>query len=262
MASAALGRAARRRFDPAWGARAVAAVVILLLWEGVAHSSLFPRAIFPSAADIARSLLSFVGSAGFYRHLGVTAFEVIVAFAIGSGAGLIVGLLGGMSPYLGKVVDPYLHYLAPTPKVIFLPLLMLMLGVGVGSKIGLGVVSAFFPVAVATLAGMRQLPAVLVRVGASFRLSTPQMITKIYIPALAAPIATGLGLGLGAAMTGVLLGECKMSNQGLGFLTIEAYRNFRIADMYALLALSFSLAVVLTTGIERAGRRFAGRAAR
>jgi NitT/TauT family transport system permease protein len=87
------------------------------------------------------------------------------------------------------------------------------------------------------------------------------MIFKIYVPALAAPIATGLGLGLGAATTGVLLGECKMSNQGLGFLIIEAYRNFRIADMYALLALSFSLAVLMTSGIERVGRRFAGRAA-
>lgn len=260
MASAALGLARRVRLDTAY-VRVAGALVIVLLWEGVAHSSMFPKAIFPSILDVARSLLSFVTSAGFYRHLGVTAFEVLVAFAIGSGAGLIVGLFGGMSSYFGKVVDPYLHYLAPTPKIIFLPLLMLMLGVGIGSKIGLGVVSAFFPVAVATLAGMRHLPDVLVRVGASFRLTTWQMVRKIYIPALAAPITTGLGLGLGAAMTGVLLGECKMSNQGLGFLTIEAYRGFRIADMYALLALSFTLAVVLTTGIERIGRRFNRRSA-
>jgi ABC-type nitrate/sulfonate/bicarbonate transport system permease component len=260
MASSSLNpslrAAARRRIRSIWLLRFIAAAVIVAMWEAIAASAVLPKEIFPSILRILEALGAYLTSTVFYANLLTTSIEVGVAFAIGSLAGIAVGIVGGMSSYTGKVVDPYLHYLAPTPKIIFLPLFLLLFGVDMGSKIALGVVSAFFPVAVATLAGMRAIAPVLIRVGTSFRLSPLQMIRKIYLPALALSLSGGLGLGLGSAMTGVLLGECKMSSRGLGFLIIEAYRNFRIADMYALLALCFSLAVFLTSAIERTGRRF------
>lgn len=237
------------------GLRLATIGLLMLAWELVAASGFLPKEIFPSVPAIGGSLVRFLTQASFYQNLAVTGIEVSAAFLVGSGLGLAVGAVGGISNYVGKVIDPYLHYLAPTPKIIFLPLMLLMFGVDMGSKIALGVVSAFFPVAVATLAGMRQIAPVLVRVGHSFRLSTTQMLAKVYFPALVIPITGGLGLGLGSAITGVLLGECKMASRGLGFLIIESYRNLRIADMYSLLLVSFFLAVLATVGIETAGRR-------
>lgn len=238
-----------------WLARGVAVLAMAALWQGIAGSGWLPKEIFPPLTSVISAIALFFVTPSSYVHLGVTGIEVVSAFVIGSTAGLLVGIAGGMWPYLGRVIDPYLHYLAPTPKIIFLPLILLVFGLDMGSKIALGVISAFFPVSVATLAGMRMVAPVLIRVGRSFLLTRTQMVSKIYLPALVTPLISGLGLGLGSAVTGVLLGECKMSNRGLGFLIIEAYRNLRTADMYAFLLISFFLAVLATNVIEHVGRK-------
>ena len=87
----------------------------------------------------------------------------------------------------------------------------------------MGVLSCFFPVALSAAAGMRGIDRVLIRVGRSFRLTTWQMVTKIYLPAMRLPIVNGIRLGLGVAIIGTLLAETKLSNQGIGFLIISAY---------------------------------------
>src|SRR5213075_1459280 len=92
-------------------------------------------------------------------------------------------------------------------------------------------------------AGMRQVDEVLIRVGRSFRANTWQMVTKVYLPALRAPIVNGVRLGLGVAIIGTLLAETKLSNKGLGYLIIQAYSLFDMPRMYALLIVLFLLAI-------------------
>lgn len=101
-----------------------------------------------------------------------------MALAIGGAAGLVVGLILGGSRLLGRAFEPYLYYLGPTPKIIFFPIMILWFGVGPASKIALGTISCFFPIALSTAAGMRMIDPVLVRVGRSFRARKRQMVTK------------------------------------------------------------------------------------
>jgi ABC-type nitrate/sulfonate/bicarbonate transport system permease component len=100
---------------------------------------------------------------------------------------------------------------------------------------------------------MRQIDRVLIRVGRSFRASTAQMVTKIYLPAMRAPIVNGIRLGLGVAIIGTLLAETKLSNRGLGYLVIQAYSLFDMPRMYALLIVLFVLAIGANALIGRLG---------
>lgn len=220
-------------------------------WQALSASGLLYADVVPGLGAIGQALLATLGDAEFYTNLRVTALEIGVALTIGTGLGLMVGLVLGRSRCLGGTFEPYLAYLGSTPKIIFFPVLILWFGVGSGSKIGMGAFSCFFPVALSVAAGMRDVDKVLIKVGRALRAKPLQMVTKIYLPALRAPILTGMRLGLGVATAGTLLAETKLSNQGLGFLVIQDYQQFDMPGMYSLLIIIFVLAIGLNLLIAR-----------
>jgi NitT/TauT family transport system permease protein len=226
---------------------------ILVAWQATAASGLLFRDVVPSLAVIARSLTTLLSDRGFYWHLSVSAFEIGAALLIGGLSGLLVGLTLGANRFLSKTYEPYLYYLGPTPKIIFFPMMIMWFGVGPGSKVAMGAISCFFPIALSAAAGMRQIDQVLIRVGRSFRAATWQMALKIYLPAMRHPIVNGVRLGLGVAVIGTLLAETKLSNRGIGFLIINSYSTFDMPRMYALLTVLFVLAIGANALVGRLG---------
>jgi len=226
---------------------------VLSLWEVLAHSGWLYRDVVPSLLSIARALATLLTDRNYYFNLGVTAAEIGTALTIGGSAGLAVGLLLGANRFLSKAFEPYLYYLGPTPKIIFFPVMIMWFGVGPESKIALGTLSCFFPMALNVAAGMRQIDRVLIRVGESFRANTPQMVMKIYLPAMRHPIINGVRLGFGFALIGTLLAETKLSNKGIGFLIIQTYSIFDMPGMYAMLIVLFVLAIGANALIGRLG---------
>jgi ABC-type nitrate/sulfonate/bicarbonate transport system permease component len=250
-------------------------VAVLLVWEGLALSGWLYRDVVPRLEVIAVALWNLLTlrdqmvhidysrlSAGFvfdveipqfYGHLWVTAKEIGAGLAIGGLSGLLAGLVLGANRLLGRAYEAYLYYLGPTPKIIFFPVMIMWFGVGPGSKIAMAALSCFFPIALSTAAGMRQIDKVLIRVGKSFRLNAWQMTTKIYLPAMRAPIVNGARLGLGVALIGALLAETRLSKEGVGFLVIQAYSVFDMPGMYAMLIVLFVLSIGINTVISRLG---------
>ncbi len=224
-------------------------------WEALARSGLVFQGVVPSSLTVLASVVSQLESVGFYAHLWRTAEEIGFGFTIGTAAGVSLGTIMGLSVFFGRLAHPYIHILAPTPKIIFLPVLMILFGVDIGSKIAMGAISAFFPVVVATYDGVRQVPPVLLRVARSFRASRWQTVVKVYFPAMLPSIVTGMRLGLGVAIIGTLLAEIKLSNRGLGFLAIQQYEGFHIPDLYAVLLIIFALAVAANVAIGRVAAR-------
>jgi NitT/TauT family transport system permease protein len=239
-----LAPAMNLRADPVLGLRIAIIVAVLAIWQVVAASGLLYRDVVPSLFAIGGALAKLLTNPEYYRNLGVTAGEVGAAVLIGGLSGLVVGLILGGSRLLAKAYEPYLYYLGPTPKIIFFPIMIMWFGVGPGSKVAMGAISCFFPIALSAAAGMRQIEPILIRVGKSFRANTWQMVTKIYLPAMRHPIINGVRLGLGVAIIGTLLAETKLSNQGLGFLIIQAYSLFDMPRMYAMLIALFVIAIV------------------
>jgi NitT/TauT family transport system permease protein len=238
---------------PVTALRIAIIVSVLALWEILAASGWLYRDVVPSLVAIGRALFRTLADPGFYFHLGTTFYEIGVALFIGGMLGLVVGLVLGANRMLSKAFEPYLYYLGPTPKIIFFPVLIMWFGVGPGSKIAMGAISCFFPVALSVAAGMRQIDTILIRVGQSFRLNSWQMATKIYMPAMRHPIINGVRLGLGVALIGTLLAETKLSNRGVGFLVIQAYSIFDMPRMYSLLIVLFVISIGANTLIGRIG---------
>src|SRR6478736_837858 len=228
-------------------------LAVLAIWEFLAHSGWLYRDVVSSLFAIGRALYDLLSHGDYYFNLGVTAGEIGVALLIGGLSGVAVGIALGANRFLSKAYEAYLYYLGPTPKIIFFPIMIMWFGVGPGSKIALGTLSCFFPVALSVAAGMRQIDNVLVRVGKSFRAGTLQMVSKIYLPAMRHPIINGVRLGFGFALIGTLLAETKLSNKGIGFLIIQTYSIFDMPAMYAMLIVLFVLAIGANALIGRFG---------
>jgi len=240
-------------FSPVTLLRVAIVLALLAGWELLSRSGWLYRDVVPSWVAIGKALADLLLHGDYYFHLGVTAAEIGAALAIGGISGLAVGILLGANRFLAKAYEPYLYYLGPTPKIIFFPIMIMWFGVGPGSKIALGTLSCFFPVALSAAAGMRQIDKVLIKVGKSFRANTWQTVWKIYLPAMRHPIINGVRLGLGVALIGTLLAETKLSNKGIGFLIIQAYSVFDMPRMYAMLIVLFVLAIGANALVGRLG---------
>jgi len=254
----AIARGRPARGGEVFRIRLAAIVAGLATWEAMARSGLFYEGIMPPLAEVAAATVAEAISAGFYRDLGITLIEAGFGFVAGSVIAVAVGIQLGLDPYLRRAIEPYLNAIGGTPKIIFLPILFLLFGLGIESKIAKGALSAFFPVVYSATLGIVGIRPILLRVGRSFRLTRRQMATKIYFPAMVAPVVAGLRLGLAMAIIGILAAEIKYSDGGLGHRLAHYADSFKIAAMYATVILIFTVAIGLNTAISRLEGRLRG----
>ncbi len=137
--------------------RVAIVLFVLFAWELMADSGLFYRGVVPSLAAIGTALAKLLSTSDFYWNLAVTAKEIAIGLTIGGLCGVVAGLVVGANRFIAQAFEPYLYYLGPTPKIVFFPVMIMWFGVGGGSKIAMGAVSCFFPIALSVAAGMRQI---------------------------------------------------------------------------------------------------------
>ena len=234
--------------------RIVTVVAIVVCWEALAflgHMGVLYNDVIPSSWKIVYAVWNEVAAADFYRDLYFTFAAHIVGFITGSAIAVALGIAMGVNPVLRKALEPYLNAIGSTPKIIFLPILFLIFGTGIESKMAKGALSAFFPVVFSTALGMILINPVLLKVGKSFNLGHWQTVTKIYIPAMVNPIITGLRLGMAITVIGVLVAELKFADGGLGFRLGNYYEQYRISEMYAVIVIIFILAAFANAGMTR-----------
>jgi ABC-type nitrate/sulfonate/bicarbonate transport system permease component len=236
--------------------RLVSGVVLLAAYELLARSGLLYSGVVPSLVDIGSALIDVLANPEFYSHLGVTAFEVALGFAIGGISGLIVGICFGLWNFLGRTFEPWIHNLASTPKIIFLPIMFLLFGVGIGSKVAMGAIASFFPVAISIYSAMRLVRPVYIHVMESFNASRLQTVILVYLPSLVAPALASMRIAFSVAIVSTLLAEIKMARAGIGYIIIQDYNFFRIPEMYAVLIVIFALSWIVNMGIGRLALRY------
>ena len=253
MAAAGLSAAPRR--GAVLRLRLLALLAVLLAWEGTGRSGLVYPGLLPSWPTILGRLAALLADPGFWADTALTVGEIALALAIGTVIGLAVGLALGAAGAVGRELHRVLHYLASTPKVVFLPLVLLLFGIGPASKIAIAAFASSFPLALTTADAMRRVPPVLVDVGRSLRLTPWQMAGKIYLPALRRPILSGLRIALGIAVSACLIAEMRASSAGLGHRIVDSYDHARFAEVYALLVLVITLAALANAALDRMARR-------
>lgn len=231
-------------------------LIAIGLWEGLSQSGLFYKGVLPSTWIVVQAIGDELADSSFYRDLGITMLETSVGFVAGAVIALLFALVLGTNAYIRNMIEPYIIAIGGTPKIIFLPILFLIFGLGIESKMAKAALSAFFPIVLSVTNGIVQIPPVLLRVGRSFDLSRWQMLTKIYLPAVTNPLLTGLQLGVAMAIIGVLSAEISYANAGLGYRLIRDADQFKIPSVYALVVLIFAVSATINFAMTRLQQRF------
>jgi ABC-type nitrate/sulfonate/bicarbonate transport system permease component len=222
-------------------------VAILALWEYATANGRINPLLLPSLNVVSNEFLGMLTTGAFWPDLRVTVYELVVAFALASTGGCLVGFLVARSGYTVRVFDPILAALYSVPTILMFPLYVLIFGIESGSKIALGTTVAFFPVALSTISGLAYVDPILVAAARSMGASTSQMFWSVMLPAAFPAIMAGLRLGLVIAFLSILGTETLASIAGLGHEIVSFAESMETAKMFAAIVFAILLALVLNS---------------
>jgi ABC-type nitrate/sulfonate/bicarbonate transport system permease component len=229
--------------------RILTILAFISLWEIAARSGLFYEGVIPPIWKVFIAVVRELLSSDFYGDLGLTVFAATTGFAAGSLIALVLGIGLGLAPFARRVFEPFVTAIGGTPKVIFLPIIFMIFGLGIESKVAKAGLSAFFPVVLSTTSAFVQIPRILILTGRSLHLSQWQMASKVYLPAMANPLLTSLRLAMSMSIIGVLSAEIANSQGGLGFRLMRYADQFKIDYVYADAILIFVLAAIINAAL-------------
>ena len=193
-------------------------VVFVLVWQAIVIISGLPVYILPPPGTVAERFVKAWTDGTIEPHLAVTLVEVALGFAVGAGLALVVGYALARSAIVERLLSPYLVAAQAIPILALAPLLALWFGPGLLSKVVICALIVFFPVAVATMVGIRSVDARLLELGRSLRATRRQVLTTLEVPASLPSILGGMRVGVTLAVVGAIVGEWAGAERGLGVL--------------------------------------------
>jgi NitT/TauT family transport system permease protein len=185
-------------------------------WEAATRSGWIGIDVLPPFTTALEKLVELLGDRSFLKDFGATAARVGIAFAIGAPAALIAGFVLGEWREAERVTRPILNFALSIPQSIFLPVFILVFGIGAMQKIVFGITHLFFVTLVSTIGAVQSIPKEQVVALRSFGATRWQIYTRLYVPGMLPLVLTGLRLGMIFNILGVLLAEMYASQTGLG----------------------------------------------
>jgi len=238
---------------------AAALVVFVLVWQAVVIVSGFPPFILPPPGAVIARLMSAWAEGIIQPHLRTTLVEIALGFAAGAGSALVVGYALARSALVERLLSPYLVAAQATPILALAPLIALWFGPGLVGKVVICSLIVFFPVAVATMVGIRAVDAGLLELGRSLRATRRQILTTLEIPAALPSILGGMRVGVTLAVVGAIVGEWAGAERGLGVLINLARGSlFDIPLMFATLLTIALVGIALYLLVVLVEHRFVG----
>lgn len=197
----------------------------------------------------------FVTDADIYRHLAITLTETLLAFAIGSVGGLACGLWLALSPLASAILEPYIKALNSMPRIILAPIFAVWFGLGIGSKVALGVTLVFFIVFFNVYQGVKEVSPVVLANARMLGANNKQLLRHVYLPSATSWVFSSLHTSVGLAFVGAVVGEYLGSSQGVGYLILQAEGTFDINTVMAGIVVLTAFALVLDALVGRIERR-------
>jgi NitT/TauT family transport system permease protein len=235
--------------------RAVSVVVVLGTWE-VLGAQINP--IFLSTPSrIAVALFNLVRTGELLVALRLSLLGLVIGFAAAVVIGVPMGVLMGRSRTVAAALEPWVNALYVTPRVALIPLLLIWFGIGFEAQLVVIFLSSVFPLIINSYAGVREISSNLVDTARAFCASERQLFFEVILPASVPFIMTGLRLGIGQAVIGMIVAQMFLALSGLGKLLVN-YGDFYKTDyVFAVVIVIGLLGVVLTEGVKIVERRFA-----
>ncbi len=220
------------------GLQALVAVVAVGLWQLFATMPIFgvivlPPFFFSTPVDVIVRIFKWFYSGTILWHLWVTLVEAMLAFAIGSLAGVLVGFWFARKPLVAAIFDPYVKMANALPRVVLAPIFALWFGLGISSKVALGFTLVFFIVFFNVYQGVKEVSQTVLANARMLGMNERQLMRHVYWPSALSWMFSSLHTSVGFAVVGAVVGEYLGSAAGLGYLIQQAEGVFDVAGVFA-----------------------------
>src|SRR5436190_17818979 len=245
--------------------QALLAVLLLVIWQVLTSPTLLPPIYFAEANQAAfffgeplkvfARLWQWFVSGEIYEHLWVTLVETLLAFLIGTVSGVVIGLWLALSPTASVLLDPYIKAVNAMPRVILAPIFGVWFGLGMASKVALGVTLVFFIVFFNVYQGVREVSHTVLANARMLGANERQLLRHVYIPSAMSWVFASLHNSVGLAFVGAVVGEYLGSSEGVGYLILQAEGTFDINSVFAGILVLTAFALILDWMVTLAERR-------
>ncbi len=235
----------------AWQAFSLAALVAA--WEGAVRAGLLDPLFVPAPLAVVQALVLLAPEA--LPRLGDTLLKTAIGYAIAVILGVAGGLLLGSVRLLRQVAMPYVVAVYGIPKVLILPWIALIFGIGLTTAVLNAALFSFFPITIMVVGGVRDVDPVLLTVATSMGATRRQIYRKVILPAILPSVMVGMRIGIVFAMLGALLAEMFAGIRGMGFLMQRLANAFRAPEVFAATILVSALSIGVVLSLEHLNRR-------
>jgi NitT/TauT family transport system permease protein len=223
----------------------------LIVWQIFSDYVVANPLFLASPTQVLSSLVSLASSGELWPHLGTSALEFLLGYAIASVLGIAIGLLIATSNFWKSWLQPWISGLYATPTIALGPLFILWLGIGIWSKVVVVVLLVIFAVIINTEAGIRSTSERYLEMMRSFGATRSQLFLKVSLPSATPFILAGLKLGIGRGLIGVVVAELFGSRLGLGRLVGASADSFNMPDLFAAVTILAVSGIGMTMGFAK-----------
>jgi NitT/TauT family transport system permease protein len=223
--------------------RLVLLALVLAAWEWLPRSGAVNPALLPPLSDVLAMLANLLLRPQVQEAIAVTGGEVVLAFIIAVPLGAAIGVLAAESDYFGQIFRPMLFYVFSVPKSIFLPMFILVFGIGFGQKVAYAAFSTVFIVIMSAAAAVESVKADHVLVARSYGATRTQVLTRVYVPSMMPFLLETLRIAMIFNFTGVMIAEMYASRTGIGQLIASWGENFQMPQLFAGVLLLAAVAI-------------------
>ncbi|MBK5959190.1 ABC transporter permease [Rhodoplanes elegans] len=236
------------------------AVVVIGLWQVLTSVPIFgtvllPPFFFSRPGDVAARIVKWFADGSIWIHLWITLTESVLAFVIGSLGGVLVGFWFARKPLIAAVFDPYVKMMNALPRVVLAPIFALWLGLGIWSKVALGVTLVFFVVFFNVYQGVKEVSPTVLANARMLGMSERQLMRHVYWPSALSWMFSSLHTSVGFAVVGAVVGEYLGSAAGLGYLIQQAEGVFDVAGVFAGMTVLAAFVIVIDILVSMIERR-------
>ena len=235
---------------------AVAVACFMIFWEASVALG-WAKALFVSSPSrIVKALVAMIADGSIWNHLAVSGMEFGIGYTLAVIVGIPLGILMGWYRHLNAVLDPFVSALYATPRIALVPLIIIWFGVDLASKIAIIFLSTVFPILVSTITGVRTIDRDFIKVARSFGASDRQLFMTVALPSSVPMLLTGLRLGLGHALIGIVVGEMIGAQAGIGYMMSLAGATFQTDKVMVGLVIIAGSGMLLTEVLRMIERRY------
>jgi len=234
-----------------------AVLVVLAIWQAIwSYTNWISPLFFSGPSAIAKQFWYTLTQGTLLADLAFSGKNFAIGFGIALVTGVVVGVLIGWYRRARLIADPFLNALYATPRIAMVPLIIIWFGIGMWSKVFIVFLSAFFPILVNTVAGIRNMDSDLLRAARAFCASDWQIFKTLAIPGSVPFILTGVRQGVALGLIGVVVGEMFGGSEGIGFMVAYGGQTFQTDTLFVGVVIIALAGILLTSIAERLERRF------